>query len=62
MGQLCTKNILNNIFADLTSFTPVLHDLGFYKQEMEIEESNTVVASFLRTRGIGFGAIKFQSL
>jgi hypothetical protein len=32
------------------------------KQEIEIEQSDTVVAGFLRARGIGFGAIRFQSL
>ena len=33
----------------------------FTKQEIEIEESDTVVAYLLRAHGIGFGAIEFQS-
>ncbi len=39
-----------------------LYERGSTKQEIEIEQSDTVVADFLRTCGIGFSAINFTSL
>src|SRR6202030_3912760 len=42
-------------------FTSVANNLGSTKQEIEIEESDTVLACLLRTYHIGFGTIGFQS-
>jgi hypothetical protein len=39
-----------------------LYNLGFTKQEIEIEESDIVLACLLRTHHIGFGTIGFQSV
>ncbi len=41
--------------------SPSFYNDGSTKQEIEIEQSDTVVICTLRTHRIGFGAIEFQS-